>query len=271
MLDLVERARSLLVGDGLVALADERDERLAAVEQLLLLSGERGVLLRAGGLHERLLAFGTARLGEISLVAFVRLGGHEEKPRSLVERRLLEHALREHLPHVFLHVRNAFGAPLRKLLHAVRIAQTDGFSVAIEGARKVNLASAGEHKRRAAYRTCGDEGHRGTDVEDQHDQPDKDKRNCHSDARHDECYTAAALRRGARIAQVHQFLLALALLDERILFLTSANAVRSLRNPAADAFGGNTGNALDGRLEVAEIARLHGILRSVCNLVGHVV
>ena len=160
---------------------------------------------------------------------------------------------------------------MRELVQAVRLAQADGVAVAIEGASEADLSSAREHERTAEHGTCGDERHGSRKLDEEHDKPYGDKRNSHGDARDHKRYATAALGRGARIAQVHELLFALAFLNERILFLTSADAVRRLRDPAADALSGGAGNALDGRLEVAEIARLHGVLRSVCNLVGHVI
>ena len=222
-------------------------------------------------MHERLLTFGSARLGELALVSLTRFGGHEEQTRGLVERRLLEHALRKHFSHVSLHVRNALGAPLRELFQAVRLAQADGVAVTIEGAGEADLSSACEHERTAEHSTCGDKRHGSRKLDKEHDKPYGDKRNSHGDARDHKRYAAAALGRGARIAQAHELLFALAFLNERVLLLTSADTVRCLRNPAADALSGGAGNTLDSRLEVAEIARLHGVLRSVCNLVGHVI
>ena len=160
---------------------------------------------------------------------------------------------------------------MRKLFHAARFAQADSVAVTIEGARETNLSGAREHEHAADHGACGDERHGSRELDEMHDKPYGDKRDSHGDACDHKRYAAAALGRGARIAQFHELLFALALLNERVLLLTSADAVRGLRNPAADALSGGAGNALDGRLEVAEITRLHGVLRSVCNLIGHVI
>ena len=125
-----------------------------------------------------------------------------------------------------------------------------------------------EHERTTEHGACGDERHGSRKLDGS---TIGDKRDSHGNACDHKRYVAATRGRGARIAKFHELLFALALLNERVLLLTSADAVRGLRNPAADALSGGTGNALDGRLEVAEIARLHGVLRSICNLIGHVI
>ena len=160
---------------------------------------------------------------------------------------------------------------MRKLFHAARLAQANDVAVAIEGARETNLSGTREHERTTEHSTCGDERHGSRELDEEHDQPYGDKRDSHGNACDHKRYAAATLGRGARIAQVHELLFALALLNERVLLLTSADTVRCLRNPAADALSGGAGNTLDGRLKVAEIARLHGVLRSICNLIGHVI
>ena len=160
---------------------------------------------------------------------------------------------------------------MRKLFHAARLAQADDVAVAIEGARETDLSSAREHERAAEHGACGDERHSSCELDEEHDKPYGGKRDSDGDACDHKRYAAAALGRGARIAQVHELLFALSFLNERVLLLTSTDTVRCLRNPAADALSGGASNTLDGRLEIAEIVRLHGVLRSVCNLIGHVI
>ena len=248
MLDLVKRARNVFAGDGLVALANLRDEPFAALENLALLRRGLGFRLRcARRFRQVALMLLAQRLGALAFVLLVSARRHKQHGFAVVKRRLPEQAFRQHLLHVLAHVVRRVGACRGQIFDAAAVAQADDVAIPLEALRQLQLAPAhgghdgagGAHHQRRG---------RGAPVHQQQQPAARKQRNGQRAARCHQRHARPALRRRLGVQGVHLLFLAFALLNGRVLLLAAAKPVGCLRDAFPDALRGNVDAALDGGL-----------------------